>query len=209
MDDLTKIKGIGKATAKKLADAGFGTYAALAAATGEDSLAKLQDAGVFAPEVHAWASEAAELIDATQITDGDNNGFVAAPDNQPAQADAGGTPAGSEIPQGASAPEDGSAVPEQALPGRNGWLELEELGQEEAERRFPLVLAALKAWAEGVGSADAVTVGPTVRIAAKRDGFRRAGMAHPRQPTEYPAERFTPEQLEALLADAGLKVELA
>ena len=30
-----------------------------------------------------------------------------------------------------------------------------------------------------------------VRIIAKRDGFRRCGIAHPAQPVEYPVERFS------------------
>lgn len=64
MDDLTKIKGIGKATAKKLAAAGFDTYTALAAATDAASLVTLQDAGFATVDIDAWAAAAAGLIQA-------------------------------------------------------------------------------------------------------------------------------------------------
>ena len=49
---------------------------------------------------------------------------------------------------------------------------------------------------------------PALRIAAKRDGFRRAGIAHPAVATDHPAGRFTPDQVEALRADPMLVVEL-
>lgn len=176
MDDLTRIKGIGKAAAATLVAAGIDSFEKLA----HDGLV-----GQHGIKVE-WISDAAKLLHEGPA---EKQGSI----NKPESA-AGG---------------DGDlAIPAQALPGRNGWLELEGLGQEEAERRFPLVLAAMKVWADGARSMQAALSGPTVRIAAKRDGFRRAGMAHPRQPTEYPAEQFTPEQLEALLADAALKVEL-
>lgn len=47
-----------------------------------------------------------------------------------------------------------------------------------------------------------------VRIKSKRDGYRRCGIAHPRQPTDHPAERFTDGMLEKLQADPVLSVEL-
>lgn len=46
-----------------------------------------------------------------------------------------------------------------------------------------------------------------IRIRSKKDGFRRAGMAHPAEWTEYPASAFTPEQLEAIKAEPMLQVE--
>ncbi|SMF86151.1 hypothetical protein SAMN06265365_1851, partial [Tistlia consotensis] len=39
----------------------------------------------------------------------------------------------------------------------------------------------------------------SVRITARPPGFRRAGLAHPAEAVEHPAERFTPEQLAQLL----------
>lgn len=47
-----------------------------------------------------------------------------------------------------------------------------------------------------------------VRIKAKRDGFRRCGVAHPKAPTDHAADRFTPAELEILQADPMLSVEL-
>lgn len=46
-----------------------------------------------------------------------------------------------------------------------------------------------------------------IRITARRDGFRRAGLAHPARPVEHPAERFTELQLAQLQAEPMLTVE--
>lgn len=46
-----------------------------------------------------------------------------------------------------------------------------------------------------------------IRITSRRPGFRRAGLAHPAGPVEYPIDRFTPEQLEQLRAEPTLIVE--
>ncbi|WP_085211635.1 HI1506-related protein [Methylomagnum ishizawai] len=47
-----------------------------------------------------------------------------------------------------------------------------------------------------------------IRITSKRDGFRRCGVAHPATPTEYPADRFTNEQIARLRAEPMLFVEI-
>jgi hypothetical protein len=47
----------------------------------------------------------------------------------------------------------------------------------------------------------------TIRITAKRDGFRRCGVAHSETPTTYPADYFNKEQLATLKADPYLIVE--
>lgn len=47
-----------------------------------------------------------------------------------------------------------------------------------------------------------------VRIIAKQDGFRRAGMAHTKEPKDYPDNKFTREQLAALKAEPMLLVEV-
>jgi len=47
-----------------------------------------------------------------------------------------------------------------------------------------------------------------VRIRSKRAGFRRCGVAHPEQWTEYPAERFTEKEIERLLAEPMLQVDV-
>ena len=48
----------------------------------------------------------------------------------------------------------------------------------------------------------------TIRITAKRAGFRRSGIAHPAVATDYPDERFSAEELERLQAEPMLVVEV-
>ena len=45
----------------------------------------------------------------------------------------------------------------------------------------------------------------TVTIVSRKEGFRRAGMAHPLR-AEYPIETFTADQLAALQAEPMLEV---
>lgn len=45
-------------------------------------------------------------------------------------------------------------------------------------------------------------------ITAKKDGFRRCGVAHSSRPVEHQDDAFTPEQLVDLQADPMLVVEL-
>lgn len=45
-------------------------------------------------------------------------------------------------------------------------------------------------------------------ITAKRDGFRRCGIAHPGTPTTYQDDAFTAEQLQALQAEPMLVVHV-
>lgn len=47
-----------------------------------------------------------------------------------------------------------------------------------------------------------------IRISSKQDGFRRCGVAHPRQATEYPDKHFSKDQLEILQTEPMLKVEV-
>jgi len=49
---------------------------------------------------------------------------------------------------------------------------------------------------------------PAIRIAARREGFRRAGMAHPLGPVEHPPGTFTAEQIEQILADPNLVADV-
>ena len=46
-----------------------------------------------------------------------------------------------------------------------------------------------------------------LRITSKRNGFRRAGIAHPAHAVDHPADRFDEEQIAALLAEPMLVVE--
>jgi hypothetical protein len=45
-------------------------------------------------------------------------------------------------------------------------------------------------------------------ITAKKDGFRRCGVAHSAKPVEHQDDAFTPEQLAELRADPMLVVEI-
>ena len=46
-----------------------------------------------------------------------------------------------------------------------------------------------------------------IRIKSKRDKFRRCGIPHSAEWTEYPGGAFTPEQLRTLKAEPMLTVE--
>ncbi len=46
-----------------------------------------------------------------------------------------------------------------------------------------------------------------LKIIARREGFRRCGVAHPTGPTVYPDGTFTPEQIKILKAEPMLIVE--
>lgn len=46
-----------------------------------------------------------------------------------------------------------------------------------------------------------------IRITSKQAGFRRCGVAHPAQPTEYPNDKFTAKELETLKQEPMLVVE--
>ncbi len=48
-----------------------------------------------------------------------------------------------------------------------------------------------------------------ITITAKRDGFRRCGVAHSKEPTEYKDDVFTPEQLKILQGEPMLVVQIA
>ena len=47
---------------------------------------------------------------------------------------------------------------------------------------------------------------PGIRISAQRDGFRRAGVRHPKKPTDYPVDHFSEDQLRQFLAEPMLSV---
>lgn len=47
---------------------------------------------------------------------------------------------------------------------------------------------------------------PAVRIVSTREGFRRCGIAHSVEPTDYPAGRFTEAELDALEDEPMLAV---
>ena len=45
-----------------------------------------------------------------------------------------------------------------------------------------------------------------ITITSRQPGFRRCGIAHPAAPVDYPDDRFTEEELEALRAEQLLVV---
>jgi len=47
-----------------------------------------------------------------------------------------------------------------------------------------------------------------IRITSKQHNFRRCRVAHPKGTTEYPDDKFTPEQLKVLEAEPKLTVEI-
>jgi len=47
-----------------------------------------------------------------------------------------------------------------------------------------------------------------IRIRGKRHNFRRCGIAHPKDPVDYPNDRFTEKEIEILKAESMLIVEL-
>lgn len=47
-----------------------------------------------------------------------------------------------------------------------------------------------------------------IRISSKREGFRRCGIAHSVAPVEYPAGRWSPAELTALMNEPMLTVEV-
>lgn len=46
-----------------------------------------------------------------------------------------------------------------------------------------------------------------IRITSMKEGFRRCGIAHSREPKIYPDDRFSKEELKILQAEPMLKVE--
>ena len=45
-----------------------------------------------------------------------------------------------------------------------------------------------------------------ITIISKKEGFRRCGVPHPSQPTNYPQDRFTKKEIEILKAEPMLTV---
>lgn len=85
---------------------------------------------------------------------------------------------------------------------------VEAVSQDEFASGFPLTAAALASWAE-TREQPVSALEVHVRISARREGFRRAGMMHNIHPVDHPISAFRlPEQLEALLAEPMLSVEL-
>lgn len=220
MDDLTRIKGIGKATARKLAEAGIDSFEKLARFAEFPELASTV-------EVEAeWIAEAARILH--ESSEGSPPVVAGAPTPAAAADAAGATAEAGQPPAAADQPADNGSAgtnnppseteggagqipagPAGGEPGKEAWIEFQELDEVMAKACCPLLVAALRHWAEAAGDDQAhLVAGPVVRIRATREGFRRAGMAHPREAVEHAALRFTPDQVEQLLAEPNLIVEL-
>ncbi|MBI1246157.1 MAG: hypothetical protein GC202_14240 [Alphaproteobacteria bacterium] len=89
-----------------------------------------------------------------------------------------------------------------ALKAREDALKAAEAG---APTPQPAVPVAPAAPAETV---DPIDVEGTVKIAARRDGFRRGGLTYSKAPVEHPASAFSLEQLRHLMAEPMLAVDL-
>lgn len=221
MDNLTTIKGIGKAAADRLAAAGITTFEQLAqnAVAGQDGV-KAEWITAAAARLHNERPE-----DRPDASGAPGTGSPSASADPAGDASAGTNFADREILERATESIGGDvAVPfpntPQSEKGDGGvpelgasvvppaWRQLEELGEDEARRRFPLLLDAGRRWAEQAMSMDRIDAGPTVRISAKRDGFRRCGLAHPKAATDHAVDLFTPAELERLLAEPVLVVDL-
>ncbi len=46
-----------------------------------------------------------------------------------------------------------------------------------------------------------------IKITSKKINFRRCGVAHPKEPTEYPDDKFTKKELKILDGESMLRVE--
>lgn len=206
MDDLTRINGIGKATAKTLAAAGVTSFAELAGLNVDQGPAK--ELGLKA----TWIAEAMSFVtEASQDTKGSSGtareasgtggGTAAVTPNVGAQP---GSPHISADTPSLKTADGGSGGPAAPAADFSAWRG--DVGMDEARKRWPLTIAAITAWDDGnVGPADRE---PLLRIAARREGFRRAGIAHSKAPTEHPISSFTPDQVEQLLAEPNLVVEI-
>lgn len=77
------------------------------------------------------------------------------------------------------------------------------------EVQFAAKYPKLSAAVEAFRAANPDRRPTAMRIAAKAEGFRRAGIAHSTTPTDHPVEKFRlPEQAELLLGEPELIVEL-
>ncbi len=167
MDDLTRISGIGKATAARLASAGVDSFARLAL-YGDDLIAA-DDLGIKAGWIAAAAAIHEENIEGSSGTAREASSTDI---GTTAEAPIVGAQPGSQFNTPPSEDRGGGGG-DPAVPARNH------------------------------------AAGTIVRIRSKREGFRRCGIAHPKAATDHHLHRFTPAELERLLAEPMLIVELA
>lgn len=113
-------------------------------------------------------------------------------------AASGGQRSHSEPSQG---DRDAGAGDTAGLGEQPAWM----MSREQFAAAYPLTLALLEGFT-GTGSLENP---PVLRVTAKQEGFRRAGLVHSRRPQAFPLPTdLTPAQVEALLADPMLTVEV-
>ncbi|MBL4757576.1 MAG: hypothetical protein JKY32_08050 [Rhizobiales bacterium] len=96
---------------------------------------------------------------------------------------------------------------EQAKPGEESVAADKHLA--EVEKKYSEAKARVEEYQAQLDAKKTPATGkPTsgkITITAKKDGFRRCGMAHPAEPTTHPAETFTAKEL-AILEDETMLV---
>jgi hypothetical protein len=111
---------------------------------------------------------------------------------------------------GSPSPEPGAAD-SPAVPGGPAAIDAAGKDAPEGDRPgagadAPKGVAAAKAAGEVTPPSPAVPAG-SLRIVAKRNGFRRGGLSHPAEPTIHLPGSLSLEQLLAILREPMLKVE--
>jgi len=188
MDDLTRIKGIGKATAAKLSEAGITTFAALAEADparddlglSAAELSRLPDWSQQAHDIH-WAS-------GREDSNGNENASDAAPssDEEPAAQDAAGEGAGN---------------------GSEG-----EAGTNDAAPQSDTVIIAQAGVGGGAGdSSPPETEKPAAAhpievlvVTGPKRGRRRASRSFGPSPVDVPIDELTEDEVAAIEGDPAL-----
>lgn len=210
MDDLTRIKGIGVATAKKFNAAGVSSFAAIAGLhAGDETLAAIAQS----PEqAVAWIEAAGELAGPVKDimekplgSDGKPEVQLQDGANLPADSRAGDRPTTQPITPPESSQEGGNTatLPNASADERPEWTE--QLGPDGELVDFcPLLVAALREWADRNAALPEALV-----VSSKREGFHRGGIAHPRSETTHAFDQFDFDDIERMLADPVLTVRLA
>lgn len=215
-EDLTRIKGVGAATAKKLIAAGIASFADLAALNaGEEplvSIAQSQD------QAAGWIAAAAGMAPAPADPEGKPLSSDETPEAQlqngarlPADGRAGDrqTPStntgAATVPVSSASAHDQAGAVVAAAPAAPSadWASQIETDSELADF-CPHLTEALRTWSESSSELPKSLV-----ITSKREGFRRAGIAHPRAETEHEFDRFDFDDIEQMLAEPVLTVRLA
>lgn len=82
--------------------------------------------------------------------------------------------------------------------GFSAWLKVKT--EEEFKKLYPLTHALVTAW-------DSMER-PLLRIVSQIDGFRRGGISHVKGADSHDLAKFTPDQVEQILAEPTLTADL-